>query len=289
MKISLIITSRDKPVELKRFFKSIVDQIHFSGNVVIFFCDQGDNLGIVEEFSGRIEIKYIKINPCGLSAARNLAIRHIIDSDIVAFPDDDCWYPSDFLDRLSKDFVSTPELDVICTRVFDPIRALPYGRRPIDVVKIIDFSNLFRFPISVGIFARLSSLKVSGAFFNENLGAGTAIGSGEETELISRMLEHKLVIKYFGTYDVYHEVPNVAKEDRLKNFQYGIGFGLLVKYLFLRGHWKVLIEFNRVVVGSALGIIWHLFRPHSRGTYAGRLLGVIKGFAFMKANKLKDY
>ena len=84
MLLSIIVTSQDRPKELKRYFETINKQknINFS-NLQIIFVDQGDNKSIYDNLSQSIIRKYVKYHKCGLSEARNQGLKFVI-GDIVA-------------------------------------------------------------------------------------------------------------------------------------------------------------------------------------------------------------
>src|SRR5271156_3083099 len=48
---------------------------------------------IIARASQKLQVRYVRSEP-GLSRARNVGIKHHRGA-IVAFPDDDCWYPND--------------------------------------------------------------------------------------------------------------------------------------------------------------------------------------------------
>jgi len=214
-----------------------------------------------------------------LSYARNVGLKHAT-GEIVAFPDDDCWYKIGLLQHISEYFTVNTELDCICTNVYDPERGKAYGRRPVGVRKKIGYTNLFKMPISVGIFIKIESLDRVGRWFDETMGAGTYLGSGEETELISRLLQAKLKVEYVGDIQVYHPVPEYLETDCKKYYSYGLGFGYLNGKLLQSGHTMLLLYFVEILFRSALGAIWNFRKPLNRQLYWKRLQGSAIGFIF---------
>lgn len=277
-KISLVITARDRIEELKRFIGSLLSQT-YQGPVQLIFVNQG-TYQLENEFSFPENIGYIPINIgqlMPLSKARNIGLKHAT-GDIIAFPDDDCWYEEKLLQTIVEYFLKNPELDCVCTNVYDPVLKKIYGGRPFGIRKRMGFMDLFKLPISVGIFSRLKSLDQVGRHFDESLGAGTYLGSGEETDLIARFLTAHMKIDYIGDIQVYHPYPEYIEMDCNKYYSYGLGFGYLNGKLMRCGHvilWWYLLE---MAARSAVGAVVNLRSPVRRKLYGMRLLGIGKGF-----------
>lgn len=126
-------------------------------------------------------------NMIPLSNARNLLLskeigqQYLAQTDIVAFPDDDCWYPSGILERIASRFSSNPKLDFWFCR---------YGSNPaVDIEAAAEQQ-----PSVQTVIARASSNtiffrgKLVGEIggFSEELGVGTKINGGEDTDYALR-------------------------------------------------------------------------------------------------------
>lgn len=283
MSFDLVITARDREFEVIRFLGSLAAQDSETA-IRVLFADQGLKLTpadfVYEQTSNNISVETFRIHPCSLSFARNIAInRGGLRSSFVAFPDDDCWYGPTVLRSVRAAFEAMPQVDCICTHVLDPHRNLSYGHRPQGLSTPIDFANIFYLPISVGIFVRREALERAGAYFDENLGAGTALGSGEETELVARLLESGAKVRYVGDISVFHPVADYQPSDAKKFYFYGIGFGYLATTFVLRGHFSVSGQWCKIVARSLLGLAASLLRARQRAVYWHRFLGILKGSA----------
>ncbi|MFA7403371.1 MAG: glycosyltransferase family 2 protein [Pelobacteraceae bacterium] len=277
-KISLIITAQDRIEELKRFIKSLLAQ-RYKEDIELIFVNQG-LYTIESDFTFPENITYIPINIghiMPLSRARNIGLKHATGY-IVAFPDDDCWYEENLLQRIMEYFIQNSELDCICTNVYDPLIRKIYGGRPFGIRKRMRFVDLFKLPISVGIFVKLESLDRVCREFDESLGAGTYLGSGEETDLVSRLLSANMKIDYVGDIQVYHPVPEYMEMDCNKYYSYGLGFGYLNGKLMRSGHISLVWYLLEMAVRSAMGVVVNFKIPVKRKLYWMRLLGIGKGF-----------
>ena len=122
------------------------------------------------------------------------------------------------------------------------------------------------------------ALLKAGACFDETLGAGTDMGSGEEIDLIARLLNSGARIRYSGAIRVYHPVSDFIEQDVRKYQLYGQGFGFLNGRLVARRRYQVLVFCSRTCFRSFVGIIVHFFDPLRRRLYQGRLKGILVGF-----------
>lgn len=274
MTISLLITSNDRQSDLDRFASGLAEQTVRENVEVIFVAQGSAYFPEIQDEVRQVRLKLHNVgHPLPLSIARNIAVRDCT-GDIIAFPDDDCWYPRSLLEQVSGYFMKHPEIACICTHVFDPIRKRNFGKRPYGITRRVTFANIFKLPISVGIFLRREAFSDIGAWFCEELGAGTNLGSGEETELISRLLSRGYRVQYVGTLQVYHPVePLTAQSDPQKHYRYGYGFGVLHARFLRGGHLEVMAHLLGIALRSCIGGILP-----SRGVkYRKRLAGIIDG------------
>lgn len=125
-----------------------------------------------------------------LSAARNTLLRRLLAdgsvaaNDLVAFPDDDCWYPPDLLCALIAQFTRDSELDFWFCR---------YGSCPEELAGApasapgsgARFAEIVRNASSNTIFLRGRIVTTVGEF-DERLGIGTALGGSEDLDYALR-------------------------------------------------------------------------------------------------------
>ena len=123
-----------------------------------------------------------------LSTARNILLRQlatdgaIATDTLVAFPDDDCWYPSGFLVQVAILFARNPELDLwFCRYASNPSQARfaeaePGIARPAEIVRNASSNT---------IFMRGRVVNAIGEF-DEGLGVGTPMGGAEDLDYVLR-------------------------------------------------------------------------------------------------------
>lgn len=276
--VSLIITGGSRHTDLDRFFDSLRNQTG-RPEIEVIFVNQGRYDATARcQGAERIQLRVVEVGgQVPLSVARNAGLKSGVRGEIVAFPDDDCWYPPYLIDRLLRGFAEEPQVDGFCLNVFDPVLGRSYGGRPLGIECAITDHNLFRLPISVGIFLRREMLDRAGCYFDESLGAGSPIGSGEETELLARVLASGGRLRYNGNFSVFHRSDDLDAGNPRKFMQYGSGFGYLNKKLIRQGRTGVIPFLAIALIRSVGGAIYHWRRASLRRCYWARAKGIVAG------------
>jgi hypothetical protein len=140
----------------------------------------------------------------GLSRARNEALGRI-GAELVAFPDDDCLFPPDLLERVARQLTAEPELDGLTGRA-EGAAGRSTASWAADA-SLVTRENLWNRAISFTIFLRRSVVERVGAF-DERLGLGAEgrpWSSGEETDYLVRALDSGARIRYEPSLVVTHE------------------------------------------------------------------------------------
>jgi hypothetical protein len=144
-----------------------------------------------------------------LSSARNKVLRDLtadgtIPADaLVAFPDDDCWYPPGFLAQVASLFVRDDTLDFwFCRYSSTPAVAAFSGSVP----AVARTGEVVRNASSNTIFLRGRLVDMIGEF-DEALGVGTPMGGSED-------LDYALRACRFARKTAYFDAPLVGHRDK---------------------------------------------------------------------------
>ena len=283
MNLSCIIaTIGEKLVELEKLISSIVlsKKEH---DVEIIIVSQSHHIEIenmIMKYSGSINIVHIKSSVLGISHNRNLGL-NIACGEILAFPDDDCYYHEDVIGNVIQFFQQNNNNNILVGRHIDPDN----GRSPrfLDS-KMRTFSkkNIFEAFSSITIFIKLKE-KMK---FDENLGAGTFFGASEESDLIYRYMEKNdeigiidlRIIIFHKVYD-YDEI-SLAK---VKSYARGQGAWIKKENRYIKEP-KIFIE--KLIIRPLLGVILSLllFQKTILIYRINRALGLYTGFFLYKNN-----
>jgi len=209
----LVVATVGRTDELARFLESVAAQDYPAVRVLVVDQNGDERLDRVLATSpGEI----VRLHaPRGLSRARNVALARL-EADVVAFPDDDCVYPSGLLRSVGERLAGDAALDGITGRAigFDDVSSASW--RP-DAARL-DRDDLWNRAISFTIFLRRSLVESVGAFDEQlGLGAGTPWHSGEEIDYLVRALEGGARIEYDPAVVVRHDVrtdtPEIGRRD----------------------------------------------------------------------------
>jgi len=275
MRFSLVLATVGRTEELRRFLASLASQTHRDFELVLVDQNPDDRVVlIIESYKDQFAILHLRSAP-GLSRARNMGLEHV-RADAVSFPDDDCWYPPNLLERVADFFAQKPEWDGITGRTTDEQNKPSAGRWE-DTAGPITRFNVWRRGPSVALFLRRSIVQRVGRFDEgQGVGAGTPWGSAEETDYLLRALNASFRLYYDPAVVVHHPEPVVAYDERAlaRAYKYGAGMGRV-----LRKHsyplWFVAYQWMRPLGGVLLAILkgersracyhYQVFRGRIRG------------------------
>lgn len=150
--------------------------------------------------SSHVNIRMLNTNTRGLSKSRNLAIQHA-SGDVCLLCDDDEQLDSSYEDTILKAYEALPDADIICFRISNQPSRLKQETQRLTkwtAMRIASWQITFR---------RESILK-SGIRFDEDMGAGTGNGGGEEVKFLRDCIKAGLKAYY-----VPKSIGTVAQTD----------------------------------------------------------------------------
>ena len=226
---SLILCTRGRTEELKRFFVSIVNQVgDIRCEIIVVDQNPDDTIAsIIKAYEDRLGIQHLR-SATGLSRGRNLALQCVRGS-IIAFPDDDCAYPKTLLRDVDRRFASLPAADGIAVMSRD-FGGKPSGPRWIRKAGWVRKNKVFRQAISYGLFFRAGLIRQVGGF-DESLGIGSESSwqSGEETDYVLRALAQGFRIFYCPSLFSLHPAAQKDESHFRKQAKYAAGGGRVVR------------------------------------------------------------
>lgn len=251
MRISLVLGTRGRTQEPRRFLTSLAAQTYRDFELVVADQNPDDRLiAILRAFQERFPIVHLRSEP-GLSRARNIGLRRVT-GQLVGFPDDDCRYPPDLLGRLAAFCRAQPGWDGVLGKLIwnaPPHRcgqtsSFSSSPNPVDIYKAttsVDAPTLLaalrpRTPSrsrpvsSATLFLTRRTLEAVGGFDEQlGIGAGTGWGGGEDVDLVVRCLRSGFKICYIPTLQVYHPDPRGGYGDPERGHLYGAGMGKVLR------------------------------------------------------------
>jgi glycosyltransferase involved in cell wall biosynthesis len=237
-RFSLIVATLGRTEELEHLFCSFAYQRRSDYEVVVVDQNEDDRLsGLIAAAREWTLVKHVRTKEKGVSRARNLGMIHA-QGEIIAFPDDDCWYPENLLNVVDNWFRAHPEYAVLAVGAVDD-RGVSSGNRWIqNACDITPFNSLrTTFCSSLFISTVEQAKKVR---FDENL------SRGEETDFVLRLLKTGLRGRFDRAWHVHHPCRDmlsgaVSKE---RATSYGAGMGRLVRSHCLFTLWVALLAYD---------------------------------------------
>ncbi|WP_081583549.1 glycosyltransferase family 2 protein [Noviherbaspirillum massiliense] len=201
--ISLVLATVGRTDQLDRLFDSLATQTFSNFEVIVVDQNMDDCLaGHIEraKYLG-IAIRHIKHHPPNLAAARNAGI-DIAKGEWIGFPDDDCWYHPELLERVVARFSRNDNPEGVIVRWVEqkeqPLLASNLSWERSSAFRDIPVSSITLF-CQRKLFTRIGG-------FDARFGVGQWFGAGEETDLVLRALHSGAFFTYEPLAEVHHAV-----------------------------------------------------------------------------------
>lgn len=231
--ISVVVCTRDRPDSLAATLDSLAAQDYPRFEVLV--VDQSREAAtraMVEARAGDDRrFRYVRLDEAGLSRAYNAGVRSAW-SDVLAFTDDDCTAPADWLAAIALAFERHPEADLLYGQVLVPPQlrdaenasgftpALPIPER-----RVLSRDTGFQvFGMGANFAARRRVFERVG-LFDEVLGGGGPLESSQDFDFVYRvyraggetLLEPDVLVHHHG-FRSHAEWPATLRS-------YGVGVG----------------------------------------------------------------
>lgn len=272
MKVSLILATIGRYEEVKIFLDSLLTQTYKNFEVVI--VDQNEDASLdklVKEYGKILDIHHIKSDIKGISINRNKGL-FVAKGHIVAFPDDDCEYEKNTIERAVNYLYDKPQNIYSCKTLE---KGKNYGTGVMsENDKAISIANVTTTIKSITFFVNFGTDDV--LLFDTLLGVGAKFGSGEETDYVLELLHKGYSGQYFSKHVIYHPAKKGNYEDLDRAYKYALGFGALCKKeIRKRGEYGYYLIFLNKIFRNILGMLVTKNRKYHYTVLKGRMRGFI--------------
>lgn len=257
MKFSLVVCTLGRQMEPDRLLTSLRSQSYRHFEVIV--VDQNDDTTLLTETLARhadaLDIRHLR-SAKGLSLGRNVALA-AAGGDVVAFPDDDCWYDAGVLEHVERWFAQHPELALLAGCSVDEHGHQSNGRFDADAGPITK-ANVWARGISYTLFVRRAAIAAARLRFDEQLGAGSSSRwkSGEETDFVLRLLSAAHRAWYDPSLIVRHPKTTIKSGSALRerSIDYAAGY---VRVLTQHGYPRsqLALSIVRPIAGAGLALL----------------------------------
>jgi glycosyltransferase involved in cell wall biosynthesis len=278
-KFSLITATLGRQNEIIDLINTLLIQTYKHFELLIVDQNEDNRVyDIYTQYKDKLDIKYFRSEKKGLSINRNLGLNNC-SGDIIAFPDDDCEYNADTLEKAVNFFLNsdkysfytcnTREKPGSCTASDSSVFYKPF--KPAKTSQEISLLNVMSTGIAFTIFVRADCIRQYR--FDEQLGVGTEYGSGEESDLLFYLIKKNAKGFYHADIFIYHPYK---VEDIDRAFSYGKGFGAIhKKAITTYKYYGLLLLFFLKLLNSVFSIIFHTHRQERIAALRGRIYGFI--------------
>jgi GT2 family glycosyltransferase len=228
--VDIVVATLGRTQEVARLVDSVVRQTLDGVRLIVVDQNEDDRLvPVLAQLPGHVPLLHLR-SERGLSRARNAALAHL-QAEVVTFADDDCWYAADLLASVMVRLSANTHYDGLSVLSLDETGVASNGRWD-SAPGTIDRNNVWRRATSSTIFLRRCVVEAVGRFDEElGVGAGTAFGSGEETDYLLRALDLGFRLWYEPSLAVFH--PQSRRRHDAATLatgrRYGVGMGRVLR------------------------------------------------------------
>lgn len=227
--LTLLCCTVGRTEKLGRLLDSLVAQSRLDFELLIVDQNAPGALDpVLAPYLDRLDIVHLR-SERGLSRARNVGLAHC-RAGLIAFPDDDCWYPPALVERVVELFAAHPDAGLFTGRTVDAGGRDSLGLF-LDSDATISKSNVWLIGNSNSLFIRAPIARRIGGF-DETLGVGaqSPFKSGEETDFVLRALATGARGVYRRDLVVHHDQAPVGGAGGAARAQdYARGFGRVLR------------------------------------------------------------
>lgn len=199
--MSLILATIGRTQEVGRLIQSLLSQTDRRFQLIVVDQNPDDRLvpfvHLAQE--GGLDVLHERMEKPGLSAARNRGIS-LAKYDILAFPDDDCWYEDTVIERVIRSF-QVDDLGGLVARWVEQAGTEPARSYRLDLKAWRSFRG--GHASSISLFLNQNLFHQLGGF-DERLGVGGWYGAAEETDLVLRALDCGARLEHVPDIQVHH-------------------------------------------------------------------------------------
>lgn len=270
--ISMVASTLGRDVEMRLLLDTLSQQNDDRFELIVVDQNADDRLlPILAEYEGRVPLRHIRSDRKGLDRGRNLGASHA-RGDWLIFPDDDSWYPPQFLSTVRR-LIETEPADIYSGRSLNSDGneiMVPFIGEDAEITR----DNIWRVLIEWVIVFRTTTFRAASGF-DEDLGAGsgTPWNSGEGQDLVLRCLSQGAKGYFRRSLYGFHpeEQPNANPEAHIaKMHAYSRGKGFV-----MRRHGYSFGEFLPELLRPLAGII--VYTATLRPALARRSAAILQG------------
>jgi len=279
MKVSLVLATLGRDLELADFLKSLLLQTYKNFELIIIDQNKDGKIdAIVELFKSNLDVQHIKVDFTGNARARDYGIS-FAKGRIIAFPDDDCAYDKDVLVKVVAEFSSRENLSILVAGSYD----LASSRFSIGVNshKAHYFSRFSMMGVEFTQFFDRNRIDGKQLHLDHDFGIGSKYSGAEGFEMLYRLLRDGNIAFYTPDIKIYHPDKDHYKLGTGRMLMYSTGIGAYIRKFANQRDvfiWYYIIRkmFIAPILKMLLALV--LFNPKKLAYSFYNLVGIWRGF-----------
>ena len=283
--VSVVIGTKNRGIEIVETIESILRNDYPDFDLTVVDQSPEDETSIaIRPFLEDSRFQYIRTDSRGVSVARNLGVSHS-SGEIIAFTDDDCIAPVDWLSTIVNIFNIHPKVALL----FCNVEAYPHDSskgfvptyvRNNDLIVQTLWQKTVARGIGAGMAVRREEFVALGGFDND-LGPGARIPACEEGDLAVRMLLNDHWIYETSATSIIHKGYRTWHEGKELTKRNWVGIGAAYAKPIKCHHYSIIfvVLYEAIVIGllKPLSKIFELKRPSGTKSFLYFTQGFIQG------------
>jgi len=227
MKVSLVLVSSGRDLELLDFLKSLIFQTYKNFELIVVDQNHDSDVDrILQTFAGCLDIRHVKVTFTGTALARDYGIA-LTKGDIIAFPDDDCVYDKRVLEQVVLEFARRRKMAILAAGSYDfsdtRFSSGVNRRRPGY------FSRLNMMGAEFTQFFALDRVDKQQFYLDPDFGVGSKYAGAEGFELLYRLLRAGNKAFYTPKIKIYRASKAQRCQGEAAVLEYSTGIGAYIR------------------------------------------------------------
>jgi len=279
MKVSLVLATLGRDLEVADFLKSLLLQTYKNFELIIIDQNKDGKIdAIVELFKSNLDVQHIKVDFTGNARARDYGIS-FAQGRIIAFPDDDCAYDKDVLEKVVAEFSSRENLSILVAGSYD--LASSNFSIGVNSPKAHYFSRFSMMGVEFTQFFDRNRIDSQQLHLDHDFGIGSKYSGAEGFEMLYRLLRDGNIAFYTPDIKIYHPDKDHYKLGTGRMLMYSTGIGAYIRKFANQRDvfiWYYIARkmFIAPVLKMLLALV--LFNPKKLAYSFYNLVGIWRGF-----------
>lgn len=227
MKVSLVLATLGRDCEVLDFMKSLLFQTYKNFELIVIDQNRDGKIDdILAPYKTLMVLKHVKVDFTGNARARDYGIG-LAQGRIVAFPDDDCVYDKDVLEKVVAEFTRRKNLAILVAGSYD-FSATRFSVG-VNSHKAGYFNRLRMMGVEFTQFFDVQRVDSQQFHLDHDFGIGSKYSGAEGFELLYRLLRAGGRAFYTPEIKIFHANKDHYQLGTARMLKYSTGIGAYIR------------------------------------------------------------